>query len=151
MTERMKACLGTFGIMVGNIAGMFGLSLGDNIWVQLLAGTVMLVLIFAGCWTNFNFSEAAAVCQKILDAMKRFDVEVVEEAKKLAAKAIADEAGKDRKSDMTNYGNAGRALENEVSDGAVCSVSGSATIDVGAQISCTHSDEYAKGNEGYGR
>ena len=151
MTERMKACLGTFGIMVGNIAGMFGLSLGDNIWVQLLAGTVMLVLIFVGCWTNFNFSEAAAVCQKILDAMKRFDVEVVVEAKKLAAKAIADEADKDRNSDMTNYGNAGEALEDKVSDGAVCSIGDSAALDVGAQIFCAYPDENAKGGEDYGR
>ena len=92
MTERMKAILGTLGIMIGNITGMFGLALGDNIWVQLLAGAAMLLLIFVGVFFNFNFTEAAGICQKILDAMKRFDAEVVEAAKELAAKAAEEEA-----------------------------------------------------------
>lgn len=92
MTERMKAILGTLGIMIGNIAGMFGIALGDNIWVQLLAGCVMLMLLFVGVFFNFNFTKAAGICQKILDAMKRFDAEVIEAAKELAAKAVEDEA-----------------------------------------------------------
>lgn len=90
--ERIKAIIGTIGIMSANICGMFGLALGDNIWVQLLAAFVMLALLAVGIFFNFNFTEAAGICQKILDAMKRFDAEVIEQAKELAAKAVEDEA-----------------------------------------------------------
>lgn len=92
MKERIKAAVGMLGILAGNIAGMFGLTVSDNIFVQLLVGLAMIVMILMGIWFNFNFTEAAGVVQKILDAMKRFDAEVIEQAKELAAKASADEA-----------------------------------------------------------
>lgn len=92
MKERIKAAMGTIGILAGNVAGMFGLTVADNVLVQLLVGLAMLAMICAGMWFNFNFTEAASVCQRILDAMKRFDAEVIEQAKELAAKASADEA-----------------------------------------------------------
>lgn len=97
MKERAKAILGTLGIMATNVAGMFGLTLSDNLLVQLVVGFAMLAMIFIGIFFNFNFTKAAEVCQKILDAMKRYDAEVIEKAKELAAEATAEEVAEKAK------------------------------------------------------
>lgn len=89
--EQKKATLGALGILITNVAGMYGLTVVDNIWAQLIVGVSMLALIVAGVFFNFNFTKAAGICQKILDAMKRYDAEVIEKAKELAAEATADE------------------------------------------------------------
>lgn len=92
MNERIKAAAGAVVLALVQVLGIFGIGLSDNIVAVVLFAVVMLLTLAVGIWKNFNFTDAAGLCQQILNAMKRYDAEVIEQAKELAAKAVEDDA-----------------------------------------------------------
>lgn len=70
-SEKTKAAVSAVVILVINLAMyFFGVTLDANVIVEGIMGIILIAATLYGIWKNHNFTEAAALGQQVLDAVK---------------------------------------------------------------------------------
>lgn len=71
MNEQIKALVSGLVSIVIVCAGIFGITLDQDIVATIVYVVIIIAVIVWDIWKNHNFTAAAGLAQKILDAIKR--------------------------------------------------------------------------------
>ena len=88
--EQITSILRGLAILLVTIAGMFGLTIDENVAQLIVIGVAMVVIIAYGLWKNHNLTAAAALAQKVLDLLKQH-VLTFEQVEELVNNAVAQQ------------------------------------------------------------
>ena len=69
--EQVTSLIRMLAILVVSIAGMFGLTVDEDVAQTIVIGIAMLALIIYACWKNHNLTVPATYAQEILDLLKK--------------------------------------------------------------------------------
>lgn len=71
MNEQTKAIMSALCSLVIFVAGLFGVSLDNDIVTTIVSAAVLVAVVIWDIWNNHNFTAAAGLAQKVLDALKK--------------------------------------------------------------------------------
>ena len=73
--ETIKATLSATGVIIVAALGAVGIDLDADALQNVLSAALFLAATIYGCWKNHNFSKAAQEAQKLLNAIKKGEVD----------------------------------------------------------------------------